>query len=540
MLKTCFLYVAVLAYFSDGSLSAQNVTITPGRATTYVDGPLNDAGWVDFPRLVNDRFKKIDPADNAAIDFLRMYGDFRLYYPPDRTKRFFDLLGVAEDTIPREATAVGSSPYCFDGDRMVESAIRQIDAAVYGGAWTEDRLPVAKQWLDDALPHIEGIDRALDKPHFAIPLVQRQPDSVVFGNPYRFTVEQARQKIGYLLWSHVNLLVGQRKMPEAYRALRRLQRLARVRWPYPTTSTNFYNSIIEDYAARAATTYLSSPELTREMARTFLDDLNKLKPTARAVDSLLSERLTEISIVCESARSWRQNSIERFFGYGALDAFETSQKQRLEKEELDETEQKPFCVRAPAEQIDWDEVLRRINKRHDRRVALHQMADTVERYRQAKLTDNEIDTMQYTFHFANEADFEAAVSKDYESAAKMLTEDVHALYADLSALDGTAVAIEFLARIDMDLTKLTAAFRLFELENGRFPKSLDELVQGGFINAIPTDPYSGKPFKMQKVGDETVLYSVGSNQVDDGGDIDLGEEPPVPDIGLRIQPLSKK
>ena len=62
------------------------------------------------------------------------------------------------------------------------------------------------------------------------------------------------------------------------------------------------------------------------------------------------------------------------------------------------------------------------------------------------------------------------------------------------------------------------ALKRFQLKNGNLPATLKLLVPD-FLSTVPIDPFAGKPLRYQTNGDGTfLLYSVGENGVDDGGD----------------------
>ncbi|HMO15161.1 MAG TPA: hypothetical protein PKD64_03920 [Pirellulaceae bacterium] len=56
----------------------------------------------------------------------------------------------------------------------------------------------------------------------------------------------------------------------------------------------------------------------------------------------------------------------------------------------------------------------------------------------------------------------------------------------------------------------------FERHHGRLPETLDELA-GEFLQQVPLDPLDQQPLRYQRRDDGFVIYSVGVNQVDDGG-----------------------
>ncbi len=81
---------------------------------------------------------------------------------------------------------------------------------------------------------------------------------------------------------------------------------------------------------------------------------------------------------------------------------------------------------------------------------------------------------------------------------------------DASFLKAAQIEATYLA----DRTGL--ACRLFRNRTGRYPASLDELVPG-ILKEVPIDPFTGKPFVYRREGEGFIVYSLGSNQKDDGG-----------------------
>jgi hypothetical protein len=65
---------------------------------------------------------------------------------------------------------------------------------------------------------------------------------------------------------------------------------------------------------------------------------------------------------------------------------------------------------------------------------------------------------------------------------------------------------------------LTAiATERYRLANGKLPDKLDELVLA-YLSAVPTDPFTGQPLRYKKLAKGYVVYSVGEDGKDDGGD----------------------
>jgi hypothetical protein len=81
-------------------------------------------------------------------------------------------------------------------------------------------------------------------------------------------------------------------------------------------------------------------------------------------------------------------------------------------------------------------------------------------------------------------------------------------------------------QVAVDEAVIACGLERYRLAHGQFPERLDTLVPQ-FITKLPNDVMNGQPLKYRRTGDsEFVLYSVGWNQTDDGGEFALlkGEE----------------
>ncbi len=74
----------------------------------------------------------------------------------------------------------------------------------------------------------------------------------------------------------------------------------------------------------------------------------------------------------------------------------------------------------------------------------------------------------------------------------------------------------------------------FRHARGRWPESLDELVPD-YLAKVPLDPFTAAPLRFRRLDDGLVIYSVGPDGSDDGGDIDerldVGKGK---DVGFRL------
>jgi hypothetical protein len=87
--------------------------------------------------------------------------------------------------------------------------------------------------------------------------------------------------------------------------------------------------------------------------------------------------------------------------------------------------------------------------------------------------------------------------------------------ANTDSLTRTFVTV-FQSRTQRNATRTLLALRVYELEQGKLPAALDELVVAGFLDKLPMDYFANAPLRYSK--DKRTLWSVAENAVDDGGD----------------------
>jgi hypothetical protein len=74
-----------------------------------------------------------------------------------------------------------------------------------------------------------------------------------------------------------------------------------------------------------------------------------------------------------------------------------------------------------------------------------------------------------------------------------------------------------------DLARIACALERYRLANGQFPESLEALAPK-FVEKLPHDLITGQPLKYRRTDDgKFVLYSVGWNEKDDGGKVELAK-----------------
>jgi hypothetical protein len=101
----------------------------------------------------------------------------------------------------------------------------------------------------------------------------------------------------------------------------------------------------------------------------------------------------------------------------------------------------------------------------------------------------------------------------YKSQALMLIPTISRTVIKLAAIQAS-----------IDLARIGCALERYHIAHGEYPQTLDALTPQ-FIEKIPHDIIGGKPLHYRRETDgQFVLYSIGWNQTDDGGQIGLNKD----------------
>jgi hypothetical protein len=94
--------------------------------------------------------------------------------------------------------------------------------------------------------------------------------------------------------------------------------------------------------------------------------------------------------------------------------------------------------------------------------------------------------------------------------------------------------IAYRLKADTYATLAIVAILRYKQDKGGYPGTLGDLIQAGYLKQLPMDPWSDKPLVYKTTNDGFMLYSVGSNFKDDGGQVardDKGKVKPWADEG---------
>lgn len=102
------------------------------------------------------------------------------------------------------------------------------------------------------------------------------------------------------------------------------------------------------------------------------------------------------------------------------------------------------------------------------------------------------------------------------------------LFSAQESLSDRIVLLTAEAEVEQQMAVTAIAIQRYRLRMGHVPPDLQALVPD-FLPSVPRDCMDGKPLRYRRNPDDTfILYSVGENGIDDGGNPDLEPNAPAP------------
>ncbi len=272
-----------------------------GKDTTYVTGPLDKDGYIDYEAALNDRLGAgVAPEKNANVLLWKALGP-----TPEGGKRmpaeFFKRLGMDEP--PKDgAYFIGLNRYMRDQLKL--------DPNEFNAGFDEQTRCSKRPWTAKDYPHIAAWLEANEKPLAVVVEATRRPD---YYNPLitHWKGEKRSLLIGVLLpgvqkcrelavalTARAMLRVEEGKYDEAWQDLLACHRLGRLVARGGTLIEALVGMAIDQIAANADLAYLERADLNAPQSLDRLKDLQRLAPMSPPADKIdLAERFMYLDSV---------------------------------------------------------------------------------------------------------------------------------------------------------------------------------------------------------------------------------------------------
>lgn len=515
LLMTSSLVEAKAPVKKDENAKKPQAKIRISKETTFILEPVDEDGYINYLKALNQRFSKgVTPQNNAAVLICTVLGPHSraLAETDGYSEELFKRLGVEVppddgdyfvtlDTLIEEIVAKADPG---DRGRLLDAFAEQ-QAKAMAGPWSKDDLPAMAKWVARNEKPLATLTKGLRRDRFYLPLVVEEEPPMLVNVALR--VVSSHRELARLLKARAMLYLHEGKIEKAWQDLMSCHRLARHVSSASTLIEHLVGIAIESIALDGDLAVAASGKISKQQALKYRRQLEQLPPLPRIVEAIDGgERFMFLDAVAHLARG--SSSLTEMFGDGDGT---TAKLAKLASETL----------------IDWNVPLVMANQAYDKLVAAGRLPSYRQRMRAAVKVIEEIESElkkgQDAKAFAVKVLFSGAPGK---IVSKHLGRVLLGLLFPALGQAGNAEA-----RADMraELTQVALALAAYKSEHGSYPKSLEKLAPA-YIQKLPADFYVEKPLTYNPSKNGYKLYAVGPNTKDDDGieGDDVGIQVPIP------------
>jgi hypothetical protein len=493
-------------------------TFTIGKKTTYIDGPLDKNGHIDYAAALNERLSKgVTPENNACVLIWQAVGP----HPDGATMpaRFYQLLGIP--VLPEEGEYfVTLRKYMTDhvrGDpEDVDKSIGKL-GPLASRKWTTADHPEIDGWLKANEKPLALIVEATKRTHYYSPITPPQNARGSAGLlEALLPVAQLSREISTALASRAMLKAARGEVDSAFEDLIACHRFGRQIGRGGTLMEGLVACAIEQIAFRSALSFLECAKPDAKRITRYQGDLQTLPAlpdVAEIVDR--TDRFTTLELMMLVDRDGAG-----YLDFGNKDA--------------------PIKNDAATEQMmegmDWDPALEAANRWMDRYVGIFKQKHRAERVKQLELFVTDLRELKEMVEDKTRiarmlaGGREPAKVKGQAFGEIIIALMLPAAYKVHDAVDRAKQTLEVL--------QIACSLELYNRDNGRYPEKLDAIAPK-YLKNLPHDLFSDKPLIYKVSAGSYLLYSVGLNGTDDGGRGD-DDDPKGDDIVVRMPSLPPK
>ncbi|HLJ98151.1 MAG TPA: RNA polymerase sigma factor [Gemmataceae bacterium] len=495
---------------------------TIAKETTHITGPFDQEGNLDYEAALNERLgKDITPEKNANVllwNALRsqpkrfpMPSEFFAWLktpaPPEHGTYFVDLLRYAGETLQLNL-------------EQETLTIRKQRSWAAQRPWVAQDYPQIFGWLAANEKPLGVVLEAVRRPEYYNPLVSNKtgPEGSygLLGSLLPAAV-QSQREVAPALTARAMLRAGEGKFDEAWQDLLACHRLGRLIARGVDHDEFLLGTAIDEAASNAALALLDRANPSRSHARAWLRDLERLPPMPSLADKIdLGTRFTFLNTVMLA----RRGPIKTLRLIQILQG-----GPRLPAGTAD-----PEVPQAVIDALDWNAILRAGNRWYDRTGAALQIADRAAREKELDRLEAELEAGMKNAGTAAEITKALRRSENFDPE---VSNDLGIVLLDYFQRDIRRMK-KAADRAEQVRRNLHVAFALaaYRDDHGRYPDKLDALVPG-YLVEVPSDLYSAKALLYRSAETMYLLYSVGINGLDEGGN-GVDDQPPGDDLRVRM------
>ena len=463
-------------------------TFTIGPDTTVISGPLNPDGTINYVQYLVDRYSEGVTRDNNGAVLLAQALGPDLFDEDIRAEALREL-GLTEAEL--------SGPFFqnladFRNARPPDASLRETFDLLHeliARPWTSEEFPEVAEWLALNASPLALVTEASQRTFIHLPIISASTPPSVMAIPLPASCRQVTKALAVRAMLHV----GNGDLQAARADLRTVHLIGRKLARAPSLLQWLTGLAADKVAYYGDRALLTGGQLSGEELRAFIADSDGLPPLTHAAEAVAMERFFLLDAVMMLHRSGGQD----------LSWAITARDER----------RAPWVLWRPDASLDWNEMLRTVNRRWDWMVdscaapTYPESRRQIAEYDAALVADHQIwFTIKLALCRLGGRPFRRAYTRGVSQLVMTTL---------MPTLAGSRTLYEK-ALVNCDLNRLTAGALLYEIERGEFPAELADLAPG-YLDEIPIDRFSGEALIYQRTDEGFRIYSVGANMTDDGG-----------------------
>ena len=507
---------------------------TLSKETTYVTEPLRKDGTVDYVAALNALSKRgVTAENNAAVVLYQVVGpgDIRSELRPV----YFKQLGIAPlpiqgnyfvtlDQLVQQAV-VGrnvSEQEFVKLDPLVRRRVfaaqdkvwEQFDQAQIR-SWNAREFPLLAEWLQVNRDPLKLLQQAVQRPRYYSPLIATEKEAPLVSVLLPGLTQY--RELARALSIRITMNVSEGKIDEVIADSVTCHRLGRLIGQGPFLIDSLVAVAIDTMACHADVMAAHYGKLSLAEIKAWRKQLQGLTPVPSIIERIdIGERFSYLDVTLGMVR----------FGPSGLSQLD----EMGESSENEKTGFRDIFSKAMLNSIsEWDNVMRRGNGWYDKLATAGRKATYQERVAAFAEIDQELEELaKSTSDLKKLALSLLAQGKKPTTVLSSQLSDI--LISLMLPAVGQATLAEDRLVMNNRLVEVALGLAAYRQETRQYPVQLEQLVPK-YLDKIPEDLFSSKPVRYRRKTQGYLLYSVGPNQKDDGGQQENQE---LDDVGFQV------
>jgi hypothetical protein len=493
LLLPWWLVAALFAQEADKKSTDDNLKITISKETTWFTAPLNEDGEVDYIEAANEYFSKgVTAENNFVVAALAVVG---CNLEQDNARAEL-MRRLAINELPDSSDCLVDLNE-FDSGEFLRKPLDEIYDEILSFPWSREEYKVAAEWIDRYSPMVDKYVDSLNKTNrYYYPLLKSNNDTGTVIEALNHL--PALRMIARFLKARSFLRLHDGDIDGCQRDILAIRKTASLVCQGPSFVDQLIGYAIHSMAQHAEMQMCLHEKTTVMHLENYQIERDKISFRSN-LGAVISdfERLMQLQTV------WLIKD-------GRFPLFDTETTGISEP--LGTT-----MFLAVRNYVDWEEVMRSANgqiddivKAIDHETYLQQLNALQEIFKlQTQGKPDGTKTLMTIMMATSRGEYKEKVTKvvvaavEREYFSNLPGESLYEAY-------GTALTKDSLMRVNLALLR-------YQHDHGTFPDTLANLSPD-YLKVVPADLFSNKPLNYKKIGKHYLLYSIGSNLVDDGGD----------------------